>query len=128
LGVGIVEYEHKPNRGGTIVQRNSIGRFIAVLRKANGMTQQEMADRLNVSNKAVSRWERDECSPDLTLIPAIAEMFGVSCDELLRGERLTGSLDSEPLITHTYPLQRIDEAYELFEHKLDGVIKVAVEC
>ena len=46
-----------------------------------------MADRLNVSNKAVSRWERDECSPDLTLIPAIAEMFGVSCDELLRGER-----------------------------------------
>ena len=79
------------------MQRNSIGRFIAVLRKANGMTQQEMADRLNVSNKAVSRWERDECSPDLTLIPAIAEMFGVSCDELLRGERLTGSLDSEKL-------------------------------
>lgn len=59
---------------------------------------------------------------------AIAEMFGVSCDELLRGERLTGSLDTEPLITHTYPLHRIDESYELFEHKLDGVIKVAVEC
>ncbi len=66
---------------------NSIGQFIAALRKANGMTQQEVADRLNVSNKAVSRWERDECSPDLSVIPALAELFGVTCDELLRGQR-----------------------------------------
>ncbi len=60
--------------------------FIAALRRANGMTQQELADRLNVSNKAVSRWERDETMPDLTLIPCIAEIFGVTCDEILRGE------------------------------------------
>lgn len=70
------------------MERNSIGQFIAALRKANGMTQQEMADQLNVSNKAVSRWERDECAPDITLIPAIAEMFDVTCDELLRGQRV----------------------------------------
>ena len=37
-------------------------------------------------------------------------------------------LYTEPLITHTYPLSKIDEAYELFENKRDGVIKVAVEC
>ena len=37
-------------------------------------------------------------------------------------------LDTEALITHTYPLAKIDEAYELFENKRDGVIKVAVEC
>lgn len=67
--------------------KNSIGQFLAALRKANGLTQQEVADRLNVSNKAVSRWERDECCPDLSLIPALAEMFAVTCDELLRGER-----------------------------------------
>ncbi|MBQ8894538.1 MAG: helix-turn-helix transcriptional regulator [Clostridia bacterium] len=65
----------------------AIGQFIAALRKANGMTQQEVADRLNVSNKAVSRWEREETAPDLSLIPALAELFGVTCDELLRGER-----------------------------------------
>jgi len=39
-----------------------------------------------------------------------------------------GKLNTEPLITHTYPLERIEEAYELFEGKRDGVIKVAVEC
>jgi len=72
----------------------SMGQFIAALRKANGMTQQEVADRLNVSNKAVSRWERNECAPDLSLIPALAEMFQVTCDELLKGERI---LESSPI-------------------------------
>lgn len=72
--------------------KNTIGQFIAALRKTNGMTQQEVADRLNVSNKAVSRWERDECSPDISLIPAIAEMFGITCDELLKGEKNSSSV------------------------------------
>ena len=39
-----------------------------------------------------------------------------------------GKINTEPLLTHTYPLAKIDEAYELFENKRDGVIKVAVEC
>ncbi len=65
----------------------SIGQFISALRKANGMTQKQLAERLNVSDKAVSRWERDESAPDLSLIPVIAEIFGVTSDEILRGER-----------------------------------------
>lgn len=65
----------------------SIGQFIAALRKANGMTQKQLGEKLNVSDKAVSRWERDECAPDLSLIPVIAEIFGVTSDEILRGER-----------------------------------------
>ena len=69
------------------MERKSIGSFIAVLRKANGLTQRELADKLCVSDKAVSRWERDETAPDLYLIPVIAEIFGVTSDELLRGER-----------------------------------------
>ena len=70
------------------MNKKTIGQFIAVLRKANGMTQQELADKLGVSNKAVSRWERDECAPDLSVIPVVAELFDVTCDELLKGERI----------------------------------------
>lgn len=69
------------------MEKKTIGGFISALRKANGMTQKELAILLNVSDKTVSRWERDDGAPDLSIIPAIAEIFGVTCDELLRGER-----------------------------------------
>ena len=52
---------------------------------------------------------------------------GCDCEETLR-LIAEGKIDTEPLITHTYPLRRIAEGYELFEKKQDGVIKVAVEC
>lgn len=52
---------------------------------------------------------------------------GCDCEETLR-LIAEGLLDTEPLITHTYPLNKIEEAYDLFEQKRDGVIKVAVEC
>lgn len=69
------------------MEKKTIGGFISTLRKANGMTQKELAEQLNVSDKTVSRWERDDGTPDLSVIPAIAEIFDVTCDELLRGER-----------------------------------------
>ena len=69
------------------MEKKTIGGFIAALRKANGMTQRELAEKLNVSDKAISRWERDECAPDLTLIPVLADIFGVTTDEILRGAR-----------------------------------------
>ena len=81
--------------------RKSMGQFMAALRKANGMTQREVADRLNVSDKAVSRWERDECAPDLSLIPAIAELYGVTCDELLKGERIIKEPKTEDMEGNT---------------------------
>ena len=52
---------------------------------------------------------------------------GCDCEETLR-LIAEGKIDTEPLVTHTYPLSRIEDAYELFENKKDGVIKVAVEC
>ncbi len=76
------------------MEKNTMGAFIAALRKSKGITQQELADMLNVSNKAVSRWERDETAPDVTLIPAIADIFGVTCDELLRGSRIRSEAEN----------------------------------
>ena len=57
-----------------------------------------------------------------------AAIHGAAGVELYHACVDQGKLDTEPLITHTYPLAKIDEAYELFENKRDGVIKVAVEC
>ncbi len=69
------------------MEKKTLGTFLAALRRSSGMTQKQLAEKLNVSDKAVSRWERDECAPDLSLIPVIAEIFGITSDELLRGQR-----------------------------------------
>ena len=71
------------------MEKNTTGRFLSALRRAKGLTQRELGDMLYVSDKTVSRWENDECAPDLNLLPAIADIFGISVDELLRGERNT---------------------------------------
>lgn len=65
-----------------------MGSFLSALRKAKGLSQMELAERLNVSDKTVSRWERGKGSPDLCLIPVLADIFEVTSDELLRGERI----------------------------------------
>lgn len=65
------------------------GTYLASLRKAAGMTQQDVADRLGVSNKTVSKWESGGGFPDIAILPALAELYGVSADELLAGEPLS---------------------------------------
>lgn len=69
------------------MKRKSMGSFLSELRREKGITQRELAEILNVSDKTVSHWECDENSPDLSIIPIIADYFGVTCDELLKGER-----------------------------------------
>ncbi len=77
------------------MEKKSMGSFLAALRKANGMTQQEVADKLNVSNKTVSKWERDEGCPEIMMLPAISELYSVTVDEILRGERITKEENTE---------------------------------
>ena len=66
------------------------GAYLAALRKARGMTQQEAADQLGVSNKTVSKWENGAGLPDITVLPALAELYGVTADDILAGETLRG--------------------------------------
>ena len=73
----------------------SMGAFLAALRKEKGITQRELAELLNVSDKTVSHWECDENSPDLSMLPIIADYFGVTCDELIKGERKTENNPSD---------------------------------
>jgi len=77
------------------MEKKTMGSFMAALRKANGLTQQQVADKLNVSNKTVSKWECDEGYPEISMLPVIAELYSVSVDELLRGERLSKVFSEE---------------------------------
>ena len=65
----------------------SIGKRICDLRKAKGMKQEELAQRLDISGQAVSKWENDQTCPDVSLLPRLAEVFGVTTDYLLTGEQ-----------------------------------------
>ena len=106
------------------MERKTIGEFIAVLRKANGLTQRQLAEKLNVSEKSISRWERNETSPDLALIPVIAELFSVTSDELLRGERI------DPAAAPSSPKQEKRIAYmfkqTLARHRIHSIIAVGI--
>ena len=65
------------------------GRFICILRKQQGLTQSQLAERIGVTDKAVSRWETGKGFPDVSLLQPLAEALGTSVTELLAGEPLT---------------------------------------
>lgn len=64
-----------------------IGRFICSLRKDKGLTQSALAELLNISNRTVSKWETGDGMPDISLLPDIAKVLGVTTDELLAGKK-----------------------------------------
>lgn len=66
--------------------KNNIAKNITELRQASGMTQFDLAEKLSYTDKAVSKWERGESIPDVTVLCQIADLFGVSLDFLVRDE------------------------------------------
>lgn len=69
----------------------SMGDIICALRKEKGMTQKDLADMLNITDKAVSKWERNIAFPDTATIPKIAEIFGISVEELMNAKSIPGN-------------------------------------
>lgn len=73
------------------MQKQTLGNMIASLRKERGMTQAELAAIMNITDKAVSKWERDLSCPDIASLPKLAETLQVSVDELMQVRERGGS-------------------------------------
>ena len=87
----------------------SMGELISTRRKELGMTQKDLADRLNITDKAVSKWERDIACPDTATIPKLAEILDLSVEVLLSGKSapVSGHKGPEylvPMILKAVPL------------------------
>ena len=65
-----------------------IGKFIAVCRKQKGLTQMQLAEKLNITDKAISKWERGIAMPDSSIMLALCDILGISVNELLCGEKI----------------------------------------
>lgn len=70
-----------------MVDAKATGKMIQSKRKEKGLTQMQLAERLNISNRTVSKWENGDGFPDVTLLPALAKELGITTDELLTGEQ-----------------------------------------
>ena len=66
------------------IMKKTLGTMIAELRKEHGMTQLELAEKMGVTDKAVSKWERDLSCPDINSIPTLAEILDVSVEDLMQ--------------------------------------------
>ena len=75
--------------------KKTMGQIITQYRKERGMTQKELAEHMNVTDKAVSKWERDLSCPDIHSVPKLAEALGVSVDELMQSTQTKSSSADE---------------------------------
>lgn len=86
-----------------------IGKFIATCRKEKGITQAQLADKLNITDRAVSKWETGKCMPDSSIMLELCSILGVSVNELLSGERIEMDKYEEKLTENLIDLKRKDE-------------------
>ena len=83
--------------------KSVIAKNIVALRQANGMTQLELAERLNYSDKAVSKWEHADSMPDISVLVELSDLFGVSLDYMVKDEHPEQPIPTE----HKKPIRNI---------------------
>ena len=97
------------------------GALIRALRKERNMTQKDLAERLHITDRAVSKWERGLCAPDISLLEPLAEALGISILELIQGER--GSRPEEPDREEVHTRQVLDYSKSQLARKLRSTRK-----
>lgn len=77
------------------MDQKRIGSFLREPRKERGITQENLAEKLNVSSRTISRWETGSNMPDISLLIEIADFFAVSIPEIINGERKSEKMNEE---------------------------------
>ncbi|MBS5111977.1 MAG: helix-turn-helix transcriptional regulator [Coprobacillus cateniformis] len=104
------------------MDNKKIGKYIELKRKQKGMTQQNLADSLAVTNKAVSKWETGTGLPDISLLKELSRVLGVTTDEILEGEDSLSTIHKESEHYYFFLInQQVYKQYyqaKLYEHKV----------
>ena len=82
-------------KGGKHMDQKKIGQFLQTLRKEKELTQEQLAERFNVSNRTVSRWETGSNMPDISVLVELAEFYQVDIKEIIDGERKSETMNEE---------------------------------
>lgn len=82
------------------MNQEEIGKFIAKYRKEKNLTQAQLAEKLNITDRAVSKWENGKSMPDSSIMLELCEILGITVNELLSGEKITME-NSEKKLTKT---------------------------
>ena len=82
-------------KGGFCMNQMKIGSFLKELRKENELTQEQLAEKLKVSNRSVSRWETGSTLPDISILIELAEFYDVDIKEIIDGERKSEYMNEE---------------------------------
>ena len=70
------------------MNQKAIGKFISTCRKSEGLTQMQLAEKLNITNRAVSKWETGKSCPDASIMLKLCDILGITVNELLSGKRI----------------------------------------
>jgi len=106
--------------------KSIVAKNISELRQANKMTQMELAEKLNYSDKAISKWERAESSPDISVLVEIADLFGVTLDYLVKAEHTEDAV-TETTATEATATEATATEEPIFENALENTFEEAEE-
>lgn len=104
-----------------------IGKFIAECRKNKNMTQNQLAEMLNITNKSISKWENGSCLPDPSLYEPLCDILGITINELFAGQRIEKE-DYQRMAEVTTILKQFETKEEAVDYLVKGTNLPIEEC
>jgi len=108
---------------GTKMNQEAIGKFISACRKEKKLTQMQLAEKLNITNRAVSKWETGKSVPDASIMLDLCAILGISVNELLSGERIAMENYQKKAEENLLELQRKKDSAQ---KSLNVIVKILI--